>query len=227
MVPYSPIGETRERIYRFVRRRLELGQPPTLREIQAEFGFRAVEGVRKHLEILVEEGRLVKDGRRSRGYGLPAHLAPSSIQVPLLGRVPAGDLSEAVEHPEGSISVEVPTPGGRTGRAAGRRAGAGRGGVDLFALRVEGESMLGAGILPGDLVIVQVQSTARSGEIVVAMVGDEATVKTLRRTGRRVELHPENPAYKPIVPAPGDRFRILGKVVEVRRYLDSRGKRRR
>ena len=140
MSPYSPTGETRERIYRFVRRRLELGQPPTLREIQAEFGFRAVEGVRKHLEILVEEGRLVKDGRRSRGYRLPAHMASSTMQVPLLGRVPAGDLSEAVEHREGSISVEAPPALGSASEAAD--------GVDFFALRVEGESMLGAGIFP-------------------------------------------------------------------------------
>ena len=217
MVPYSPIGETRERIYRFVRRRLELGQPPTLREIQTEFGFRAVEGVRKHLEILVEEGRLVKDGRRSRGYQLPGHLAPATVQVPLLGRVPAGDLSEAVAHPEGSLPVDASILAGSGGLD----------GVDVFALRVEGESMLGAGILSGDIVIVRAQSTARSGEIVVAMVGDEVTVKTLRRTGRRVELHPENPAHLPIVPAPGDRLRILGKVVEVRRYLDTRRKHQR
>ena len=98
----------------------------------------------------------------------------------------------------------------------------------MFALRVEGESMIGVGILPGDIVIVQRQSTAlpdeiRSGEIVVAMVDDEVTVKTLRRTGRRVELHPENPRYKPIVlsgpESRGRELRILGKVVEVRRYL--------
>ena len=217
MAPYSPVGKTRERIYRFVRRRLELGRPPTLREIQAEFGFRAVEGVRKHLQILVGEGRLVKDGRRSRGYQLPANLSPATIQVPLLGRIPAGNLSEAVGDLHGSILVDAPMPAGS--RTAD--------GFDFFALRVEGDSMLGAGILSGDIVIVQVQSTARSGDIVVAMVGDEATVKTLRRTGRRVELHPENPAYQPIVPEPGDRLRILGKVIEVRRYLDARRKRRR
>ena len=79
--------------------------------------------------------------------------------------------------------------------------------------------MTGAGILPGDVVIVRVQPTARSGQIVVAMVGDEATVKTLRRTGRRIELHPENEAYKPILPKARE-VRILGIVVEVRRYLE-------
>jgi repressor LexA len=207
--PYTPTGQTRERVYRFVRRRLELGQPPTLREVQAEFGFGAVETARKHLEKLVEEGRLDKRGRHARGYRLPASEMSPVTRIPLLGRVPAGGLAEAVEDSEGSVPIEV---GGGAGSAAD---------LEYFALRVEGESMRDAGILPGDLVIVQVQETARSGDIVVAMVDDEATVKTLRRVGRRVELHPENPAYRPIVPPP-DRLRILGKVVEVRRYLTHR-----
>lgn len=209
--PYTPTGQTRERVYRFVRRRLELGQPPTLREVQAEFGFGAVETARKHLEKLVEEGRLRKRERHARGYSLPASVAPPVVQVPLLGRVPAGGLAEAVEDAEGSVPLEAESAGAD-------------GGHEHFALRVEGESMRDAGILPGDLVIVQVQETARSGDIVVAMVDDEATVKTLRRVGRRVELHPENPAYEPIVP-PADRLRILGKVVEVRRDLRRRRRR--
>ena len=83
--------------------------------------------------------------------------------------------------------------------------------------------MRDAGILPGDLVIVRKQDTARSGEIVVALVGEEATVKTLRRAGRRVELHPANPDFSPIAPASDEfrisEFRILGRVIEVRRRL--------
>ena len=90
---------------------------------------------------------------------------------------------------------------------------------EVFALRVRGESMTGAGIFPGDLVLVRRQDTARSGEIVVALVEDEATVKRLRISGRRVELHPENPAFEVIVPKPGE-CKILGKVIEVRRTLD-------
>ena len=88
----------------------------------------------------------------------------------------------------------------------------------LFALRVQGESMTGTGILPGDVVIVRRQPTANSGEIVVALVGDEATVKRLRFRRRRVELHPENPDFDVIVPDPED-LTLLGKVIEVRRYL--------
>ena len=78
--------------------------------------------------------------------------------------------------------------------------------------------MTGAGILPGDLVIVRKQKTARSGQIVVALVDDEATVKTFQKKRGRIELHPQNPRYRPIVPDP-QRFLLLGKVVEVRRYL--------
>ena len=88
----------------------------------------------------------------------------------------------------------------------------------MFGLHVRGESMRDAGILDGDLAIVRKQDTARSGDIVVALVGDEATVKELRRVGRRVELHPANPDYAPIVPDPLE-FRLLGKVIEIRRSL--------
>jgi len=80
--------------------------------------------------------------------------------------------------------------------------------------------MTGAGIFPGDIVIVQSQPVARSGEIVVALIGDEATVKKLRLRGRRIELLPENPDFKPILPGPNE-CTILGKVIEVRRYLES------
>lgn len=198
----TPPGRTREKVYRFVRRRLLEGRPPTVREVQERFGFAAVQTAREHLERLVEEGRLRKEPGRARGYRLPGRDVSTAL-VPVLGRVAAGPLDAAIEDLEGYVPVE--------NRAGGA-------GDDLFGLRVRGESMLHAGILPNDLVIVRAQETARSGEIVVALVGDEATVKVLRRRGRRVELHPTNPVFSPIVPEP-DEFSILGKVIEVRRYL--------
>ncbi|UCG53847.1 MAG: repressor LexA [Candidatus Latescibacterota bacterium] len=90
----------------------------------------------------------------------------------------------------------------------------------LFALRVHGESMTGAGILPGDIVIVRSQPTAQSGDVVVALIGDEATVKRLRLRRGRIELHPENPAFEPIIPGPNE-CTILGKVIETRRFLET------
>lgn len=183
-----------------MRRRLLEGKPPTIREVQQRFGFRAVQTAREHLEKLVSEGRLEKQPGRARGYQLPGGRPPIML-VPILGRVAAGELTTAVEELEGYVPVEGDLH---------------LDGDELFGLRVRGDSMREAGILEGDLVIVRKQSTARSGEIVVALVGDEATVKRLRRKGRRVELHPENPDYAPIVP---ESLSLLGKVIEVRRYL--------
>jgi repressor LexA len=197
----TPPGETRERVYRYVRERLMRGRPPTLREVQRALGFRAVESARGHLEALAEEGRLVKRPGEARGYLLPGDQRPAAL-VPLLGRVQAGALSTAVEDVQGYLPVQQQKPG-----------------EELFALRVRGESMTGAAILPGDVVIVRRQATAAPGDVVVALVGDEATVKRLRIRSGRAELHAENPDFPPIVPPPSE-LRILGKVVEVRRRLD-------
>ena len=203
----TPAGETRRKVFEFVRDRLLAGQPPTVREVQDAFGFRAVQTARQHLERLVEDGRLVADRHKARGYRLPeAAREPRIVLVPMLGRVPAGALEEAVEDPDGYLPVDV------RGAAAG----------DLFALRVRGESMTGVGILPGDLVIVRRQPSAENGDIVVALVENDATVKTFRPRGRRVELRSENPAFHPIM-LDAEAITILGKVIEVRRILGVRG----
>ncbi|MCG8589316.1 MAG: transcriptional repressor LexA [Proteobacteria bacterium] len=203
----TPRGQTRERVLDFVQRRILAGTPPSVREVQRAFGFRAVQTARQHLEALVSEGRLAVERGQARGYRLPGSsgAAPgrrrSTALVPLLGRVQAGAWTLAVEDADGVLPVET------------RHAD-----DALFALRVRGESMTGAGILPGDVVIVRRQSTARSGDVVVALVEDEATVKTLRVRGRRVELHPAHPDFEPI--RPDREIAILGKVIEVRRSLD-------
>jgi repressor LexA len=204
-MPYTPEGKTREKILQFVRERILTGRSPTVREVQAAFGFRAVETAHRHLENLIAEGRLGRETGKSRGYRLPEALG--LLYIPLLGRVQAGALTTAVEEPEGYIPV-LPK----------------RGGEELFALRIHGESMTGAGILPGDIAIVRRQSTADSGDIAVALVGDEATVKRIRLRGRRIELHAENPEFPPIIPPSGEVL-ILGKVIEIRRYLESAGER--
>lgn len=204
-MPKTPPGETRERVLGYVRERLLEGRPPTIREVQRAFRFRAVETARAHLEALVREGRLAKREGEARGYELPE--APTSGRgvprlAPILGRVQAGALSTAIEDLEGYVPFE-----------ASRKTG------EVFALRVRGESMTGAGIFPGDLVLVRRQPEARTGDVVVALVEDEATVKRLRLRGRRVELHPDNPAFGVLTPLPGT-VTILGKVIEVRRFLE-------
>ncbi|HKU41665.1 MAG TPA: transcriptional repressor LexA [Polyangiales bacterium] len=205
-MPRTPAGETRERVYRFMRERLMAGEPPTLREIQSEFGFRAVETAREHLRELVEAGKLEQAPGRARGYRLPERerREVSGVQlIPMLGRVQAGALTTAVEELEAWVPVQ-----------SRHRV------ESLFALRVRGESMLNAGILPGDIVIVSKDASVANGDIVVALVEDEATVKRWRRTGARVELHPENPAFDVIVRRV-EEVHLLGKVIEVRRHLET------
>lgn len=203
-MPVTPPGQTRRQVHAFVRERIAGGAPPTVREVQHHFGFKAVQSARQHLEALVEEGALTKEPGRARGYRLPPGEGPtrSLRMVPLLGRVQAGALTEAIEDPQGYVPVE------------GQPADA-----NLFALTVRGESMLGAGILPGDTVVVRRQHAVRNGEIVVAQVAGEATVKRLRLQRGRVELHPENALFQPIVLDGRDEVNILGRVVEVRRCL--------
>ena len=215
------LGATRERVFQFVRGRLLAGDPPTVRDVQEMFGFRTPQTARYHLEKLVSEGRLLAARGKARGYRLLEQIdqlnqlsMPSPTRwVPVLGRVQAGQLTTATEE----LDDYVPMPAGRTGSGP-RDRGDHRDHNDLFALRVQGESMTGAGILPGDLVIVRRQPTADSGALVVALVDDEATVKRLRLHDGQVELHPENPAFDPI--RTDREITLLGKVIEVRRTLE-------
>lgn len=199
-MPKTPPGATRARIRDFVLARVLEGTPPSVREVQDAFGFRSTATVREHLDALVAGGELEQESGRDRGYRLPGGFQPGL--VPILGRVHAGALHEAVAHAEGFVAVEA------------RRA------PRCFALRVVGESMAGREIHDGDVVLVERDAPVRDGDIVVALIGDEATIKTLRRVGRRIVLAAANPAYADIEPAAdGAEFRILGRVVEVRRAL--------
>jgi repressor LexA len=198
----TPAGQTREKVFRFVRDRLAGGRPPTVREVMEAFGFRSPQTAREHLDALIEDGRLKKEPRVARGFRLPGRGEAPTVMVPLLGRVPAGPLDLAIEDLEGHLPVQTRSSPG-----------------ELFSLRVRGDSMKDAGILDGDVVVVRRQPHAEAGDIVVALVGDEATVKRFRVKRGRIELHPANDAYQPIVPEPGD-VKVLGKVVEVRRVLE-------
>lgn len=203
-------GETRHEIFAFVRDRIAAGASPTVREVQREFGFRAVQSAQQHLTALVADGRLIKEAGVARGYRLPAggnganHIGPVGAvrYIPRLGRVQAGALQEAIEDPDGWVPVAGDDPA-----------------TELFALTVRGESMRDAGILPGDTVVVRRQDTARDGEIVVASVEGEATVKRLKLRAGRIVLQPENDDFAPIEVAPDTEIRILGRVVEIRRRL--------
>ncbi|MEB3196182.1 MAG: transcriptional repressor LexA [Candidatus Sericytochromatia bacterium] len=203
----GPTGQTRQAIYQFIQARLREGAPPpSMREIQAAFGFKAVQSVKVHLDRLVVDGLLTHDPGKARSYRLAQADASDHVPVPIWGRVRAGPLSEAIADPDGTVWVET---------AWAQRLGR----DSLFALHVRGDSMVGAGILEGDLVIARRQPTAQLGEIVVALLETEATVKRLAQHRGQPALLAENPAYAPILPDERSGFRILGKVVEIRRSL--------
>ena len=185
----------------------ENGYPPSVREIAAAVGLKPPSTVHFHMKGLEEAGMIVKAEGKTRAISLP-HAAigpvaeeedPHLNQVPIVGSVAAGSPILAQECIEDYLTFDTQGMSG-----------------EHFALRVRGESMLGAGILPGDLVVVHRQQEAYSGEIVVALFEDEATVKTYRVKDGRVWLMPENPEYQPI---DGTYAEIIGKVAAVvRRY---------
>jgi repressor LexA len=195
----EPINDTQKRIYEFLVQRSQDGVPPSVREIGAAVGLRSTSSVQANLDALEKAGYIERDPLLKRSIRILGQ-AENVTHVPLIGTVTAGQPILAVEEIEGYIPY--------TGRVSRDKP--------LFALRVRGESMLNAGILPGDLVVVQQQHTARNGEIVVAMIEDEATVKTYSKQNGHVWLLPENDAYEPI---DGTYATILGKVAAVvRRY---------
>lgn len=171
----------------------ENGYAPSVREICAAVGLKSTASVHYHLGELKRKGLIDSDQNKNRTISLPKDReADDRGRIPILGVVTAGQPILAVENVEGYLPWD------------GERG--------AFALRVRGESMIGAGILDGDVVVVRPQSTADSGDIVVALLGDEATVKRLRRDGQSVWLMPENPAFSPI---DGREAAILGRVKAV------------
>ena len=189
-----------QRIYDFIRTfTRQTGYPPTLREIGQNVGVRSPSTVKYHLDNLRAAGLIQWDGGKTRSITFTDAL-PGPDQVPVVGNVAAGSPIWAEECVEEYVTFQTgPHP------------------EEYFALKVRGESMLGAGICPGDLVVVHKQPQAANGEIVVALFEDEATVKTFRRRDGHVWLLPENPEYQPI---DGQGAQILGKVVAVVRRYD-------
>ena len=185
----------------------EHGYPPSIREIGAAVGLKSPSTVHFHMKGLEEAGVIVKAEGKTRAISLPGVALnqvaeeedPRANQIPVLGNVAAGSPILAQECIEEYLTFDTQGLSG-----------------EHFALKVRGESMLNAGILPGDLVVVHRQQEVHNGEIVVALFEDEATVKTYQRRDGQVWLLPENPEYEPI---DGTFAEIIGRVVAVvRRY---------
>ena len=213
----NKLTDRQEEILDFIKQfTLESGYPPTLREIGKQFQISSTFGVKRHLEALVKKGFINIESNASRGISMIRQDSDDNlsgtwtderafIKIPVIGRVAAGIPINAVENHEGSLIVDP---------SFLRKA------EDAFALRVKGDSMINAGINDRDLVIVSPNEQAKNGDIIVAMLNDEATVKRFEIINNQIRLIAENNDYLPIEVNKEDDFKVVGKVKGVVRWLN-------
>ncbi len=193
------LNNTQKKIYEFLAERSQNGVPPTVREICAAVGLKSTSSVQSNLDALEAAGYIERDPMLKRSIRVRGQ-ENNVTQVPLIGIVTAGMPILAVEAIEGY----VPFSGGETSDKP------------LFALRVKGDSMIKCGILSGDIIIAEKTPVANNGDIVVALLEDEATVKRFYKENGHFRLQPENDEYAPII---SDEVIVLGKVVSLIRYF--------
>ena len=211
------LTERQEKILIYIQQFKALnGYPPTLREIGKQFGISSTFGVKRHLEALTKKGYLNILSNASRGisvtaeeYNLENGLFYSENQgtmsIPIIGRVAAGTPINAEENIEGSIIIDPSFL---------------KKDIDSFALKVKGDSMINAGIFEGDLVIISPRTMVSNGDIIVARVDDEVTVKQYEYKNNNIKLIPHNESYQPIIVNKKNNFSIIGKVTGVVRWLN-------
>jgi len=206
MIRQSTLTKRQAEILSFIKTHIQYsGFPPTISEIQRQFSFKSPNAVQEHLKALVRKGQIRRNPNQWRGLELMVSNKSrdeaaqySTVSVPLIGQVTAGLPVLAEENFEGKISVDRCLVGRAT---------------RLFALHVRGDSMIKAGIYDGDIAIAQQQSIADHGEIVIALLGDEATVKRFYRKNKVIVLQPENDTMQPVRVSEGSDFKILGRVI--------------
>jgi repressor LexA len=194
----SNLTARQKQIYDFVVKNIrEKGYAPSISEIGARFKIASTNGVSDHLKALERKGHIRRVGKRAIEVLTPLgkSLFAATRQVPILGRVPAGKPLMTEESVEGLMGVPAEMARGET-----------------FVLKVKGDSMIDAGILDGDYVIIRHQETAENGEIVCAMINGEATLKRFRKKGDVVTLLAENKSYPPMTISRGE-FSIMGKMM--------------
>lgn len=212
----NQLTERQQEILKFIQQFLgESGYPPTLREIGKHFQISSTFGVKRHLEALEKKGYLNIESNASRGISLIKddgfkdvsypYRDDAFIKVPVVGRVAAGSPILAMENIEGTVILDP---------SFIKKAD------DAFALKVRGDSMIDAGIYEDDLVIVNPNDKGKSGEIIVAMLDDEVTVKRLEKKENKIRLIPENKQFEPIEINKQSKIEIIGKVRGVVRWLN-------
>ncbi len=192
----AELSKSQQKILDFIRNSIQEGISPSVREICAATDLKSTATVHSHLKALEEKGLIVRNQGSNRSIRLTND---NTAFVPVLGKVTAGIPILAVEDVECYIPISENVRRGR----------------ELFALRVVGESMINAGILDNDIVVVHKTPSAENGQIVVAMIDNEATVKRFYKENGYVRLQPENDTFQPIIT---DECSILGRVISVVRY---------
>lgn len=196
------------RVFSFIVNTLKkIGAPPTIREIAENFGYKSINNVRQHLRLIEQKGYIRLLQGKARGIevaiGLSRDAGDRSVEVPLIGTVAAGVPITAEENITDYITLDPNLFKGD----------------GLFTLKIRGDSMTGAGILDGDIVIVRQQSTARNGEIVVAIINGEGTLKRYIHESDHVILRAENPRYEDIIVRSDKELWLAGKMVGIiRKY---------
>jgi len=189
----------------------KFGYPPSIPEIQENFSFKSPNAVQDHLGALERKGYISRRAHKARGIEVLSHATSNkndknkATEIPIVGEISAGRPILAQENIEGTIVIDKSIVKSSNG---------------IFALKVNGESMINAGILNGDYVIASQQQNAEQGDIVVALIEDEATVKRFYKEKNRIRLQPENDTMKPIIIKPNEKqIRIIGKIKGVIRKI--------
>lgn len=203
-----------EEIYEYIKKySKENRMPPTVREIGTHFEISSTNGVRSILAALIKKGYINRSPRLSRGIEIvdsgnsdtKEFASSNTIEIPIVGRVAAGTPILAVQNLEGTVTIDRDFLACRS---------------DVFALRVKGDSMINAGIFDGDLIFARQQKSAERGEIVVAQIDNEATVKYYHPSNDHIELRAANPKYSPIIVSDKKDFAIAGRVIGVMRKVN-------
>ncbi|MDE0271942.1 MAG: transcriptional repressor LexA [Bryobacterales bacterium] len=202
MEPRKPLTRRQRQVFDFIQTcAVETGSAPTLGEICSHFGFKSSNSARQHLHLIEQKGYLKLRPGRARGIRLThRNASPQSVSlVPLVGRVAAGDPIMAIEDVEATIPV--PSELWR--------------GADHFAMRVQGDSMIGAGIFDGDIAVVSAQPMVENGMIAAVVIGEDVTLKRYFRSVDGIRLRAENSSYSDLVfdPQDSDNIRIVGVLV--------------
>jgi len=189
----------------------KFGYPPSIPEIQKRFSFKSPNAVQDHLGALERKGYISRRAHKARGIEVLVHTVSNennkdkALEIPVVGEISAGRPILAQENIEGTMVIDKSIIKNSNG---------------IFALRVKGDSMINAGILDGDYVIVSLQPDAESGDIIVALIEDEATIKRFYKEKDNLRLQPENERMEPIIVKPNEnQIRIIGKIKGVIRKI--------